>query len=712
MADLTLAPATPSAASVVLGATSAFTAADDTDSEVAAKFVQFPVSHFTGGLAPVRNIPPDQASNSAVSAAGDVSVSAGGTVTLAGMTDALDAWNLIEVDALVGTGSANTDRWESYLVPAARIGAASAPVNIQVSGVAAARVSLWRSGTNDANITVSASGTAATVRFWRLSAAAGQNVPDTSAALREWTGSTTFASAQLAVRAYRLWVSLIDDNAGNDPLTSPGAWDLIGPTPVASWAVDDDPDKPAPAAKLGIVPGSIERPSGHELPAVEQVDYDAAATTLPAAVLTPLTFSPWPEHVHLEIKASVSSSGIAPDLVLDLRAADGTAVSSRATVETDGQYRYHRLQIIDPDTDAGPVSVTLESVVTDIGVQGGSGTYSLDFRDVLGFRGTSTAARLIASVAEQIIAPPIEEPDMGITQAEAIALINQLVPAAQRIPPLAGHGGALVRAAADASAVHLVQPETIAATVTAAWAQPGQDPPAGLQDVRIVQHGSRTAFARPTQPWRWSIENRLTGDNQFDRTRIELAVLETGGALPSQTDVTAWWEQVFGGGTARIRLATDTDGAGVDAVAERPLQLPDGSSNYWNIVIALSAAVAIPNDVQLNLTSAQLPVEFSHLAADTDIEADTLDFTALAVSQVGRVARIALPGSGALLPDFPGAGQRDGKIVAFVGDDEDWHGPGDFSAAGAVSDSDVILLGQAGRLRRLTVAELKTALGV
>jgi len=490
MADLTLAPATPTSSSVLLGGTSAFTAADDTDTEVADKFVQFAASHFLGvGLSPTRIVPPDHATNSAVDAAGDVTVTADGSVTLAGLTAQLPDWYLLEIDARTGSITSNPHRWESYIVRKAAAGGPSAPLVIQVSGVAGQRVSVETAGTGGADVTARAYGAAATLRLWRLGPAAGQAAPagQGGEAPAPWDEKATYRAQQLAVRSFRLWVSKIDDNTGLDPLTTPAAWDLVGPTQVADWAVDDDPDKPAPAAKLGIVPGSIERPDGHTLPTVEQFDYDAAETQLPEAVLTPLRFDPWPEHVHIEAKASVSSSGIAPDLVLDLRAADGAVVSSRATVETDGQYRYHRLQIIDPETDAGPVSVTLESVVTDIGVQGGSGTYSLDFRDVLGFRGTSTAARLIASIAEQIIAPQQpEEEDVGITQTEAIALINQLVPPAQRIPALAGHGGGLVTVADDASAVHLVQPATIRDDVTASWAQPGQTKPVGTDSHPLV----------------------------------------------------------------------------------------------------------------------------------------------------------------------------------------------------------------------------------
>ncbi|MCY4121254.1 MAG: hypothetical protein OXG72_10085, partial [Acidobacteria bacterium] len=688
---------------MVLGGTSAFTSADDTDTEVSQKFVQFPLASLRGSLAPTQLVPPDQASNNAVNAAGDVTVASNGSVALVGLTAALPDWFLFEIDARSGSITSNPHRWESYAVPKARIGAASDPLVIQVSGVAGNRVSLELSGGSNANVTARAYGSQAIMRFFSLTPSApgrqsGEGFGDEGVAA--WEAERTFARDAIAEHANRLWLSLQDDNLGNEPA------DLFGS--LSPWWVPlDNRDASAIDAALGnvpltsdpsvhgwlghvvegdnIVPGSIERPSGHALPDVDQFDYDAAdADALPAAVLTPLAFDPWPEHVHIEIKASVSSSGIAPDLVLDLRDAQGAIVSSRATVETDGVYRYHRLQIIDPATDAGPVSLTLESVVTREGVQGGSGTYSLDFRDVLGFRGTSPVARLIASIAESIIAPPeAEEEDMGITQAEAIALINQLVPPAQRIPALAGHGGAITRAADDASAIHLVQPGTIADDVTAGWAQPGQAPPAGLDDVRIVQHGARTAFARPTQNWHWSIENRLTGNNQFDRTQIELAIVQTDSSLPSQADVTAWWEALFGGGTAKVRLASDTNGAGVDAVADRPVRLPSGSANYWNTVIRLSAGVTIPGNVQLNVTSSSLPVEFSHLAADTDIAADTLDFTALTVEQVGRVARIALPGSGALLPVFPGSGQRDGKIVAFVGDTVDWRGTYDFAAAAA-----------------------------
>ena len=339
---------------------------------------------------------------------------------------------------------------------------------------------------------------------WNEAAGAGtrgEDTPPPGSGIAPWTADAAYPNNALALHDGRIWRSLQDANTGNEPaaaLNTLNAW--WQPTDHRDATTIDSALGAAPGADSSItswlsdlrngnniIPGDIGRPAGHELPDVEQFDYDADETRLPMAVLTPLTFDPWPEHVHLEIKASVSSAGIAPDLVLDLRDSNGNIVSSRATVETDGQYRYHRLQIIDPTTDPGAVSVTLEAVVTDIGVQGGSGTYSLDFRDVLGFKGTSTAARLIATIAEHIIAPPQEEdPDMGITQAEAIALINQLVPPAQRVPALAGHGGALPRVSDDASALHLVQPETIADDVTAEWAQPGKPQPAGSGTTPLV----------------------------------------------------------------------------------------------------------------------------------------------------------------------------------------------------------------------------------
>lgn len=221
-----------------------------------------------------------------------------------------------------------------------------------------------------------------------------------------------------------------------------------------------------------LEPGYIERAQGHDFPDTVSVQWQSGEVP-PVTILSPLTFvKPVVPGmiIGLEIVATGGGGGIAPVLTMDLRNSDGEVISTAITVERTGELGYHQLEVT--DRTVGPVTLALE------GVDGSdSGAFTIEIVDVLAFTGTGSAARLIAQVADRIINLGEGAPEMGITSDEAIALINQLVPAAQRIPPLAGHGSALAQVAPDASAVHLVQPTTIADSVTAAWAQPGQDRP-------------------------------------------------------------------------------------------------------------------------------------------------------------------------------------------------------------------------------------------
>lgn len=221
-----------------------------------------------------------------------------------------------------------------------------------------------------------------------------------------------------------------------------------------------------------LEPGYIERAQGHDFPDTVNVQWKSGEVP-PVTILSPLTFvKPVVPGmiIGLEIVATGGGGGIAPVLTMDLRNSDGEVISTAITVERTGELGYHQLEVT--DRTVGPVTLALE------GVDGSdSGAFTIEIVDVLAFTGTGSAARLIAQVADRIINLGEGAPEMGITSDEAIALINQLVPAAQRLPPLAGHGSALAQVAPDASAVHLVQPTTIADSVTATWAQPGQERP-------------------------------------------------------------------------------------------------------------------------------------------------------------------------------------------------------------------------------------------
>ena len=194
--------------------------------------------------------------------------------------------------------------------------------------------------------------------------------------------------------------------------------------------------------------GYIERAQGHDLPDSLVVEW-GAGTVPPVLILSPLEFErPIARGmtVGLEISATGGGGGLRPTLTVDLRAPDGTVISERATLNADGETEYLLLDV----TTAAPVAtarLNLEGI-------GGSdnGGFDITIRDVLGFTGTSRRAQLTALLIDRMNNLQ-EVRDMGITQAEAVELINQLVPPAQRVPLPAGHGGQIVAANAAGEAL-------------------------------------------------------------------------------------------------------------------------------------------------------------------------------------------------------------------------------------------------------------------
>ena len=217
-----------------------------------------------------------------------------------------------------------------------------------------------------------------------------------------------------------------------------------------------------------IVPGVIERPTGPELPADRDVDWvngRIAATDL----FDGLTFGEQPDHVSIEMQVKAAGGGTAPVIRMALVTPDGDVASNHIIIDADGKVRYYEFEV---EEDVGSYGLVIDTQTdgTD------SGTVTFHSIDILGFAGSSPAARLVAQVADRLINID-KELDVGITQEEAINLINQLVPPEQRIPPLAGHGGTLVVVAKDASGIHLVDPSSISEQVAASWAQPGDPEP-------------------------------------------------------------------------------------------------------------------------------------------------------------------------------------------------------------------------------------------
>ncbi|MDE2986672.1 MAG: hypothetical protein OXT70_01295 [Chloroflexota bacterium] len=194
---------------------------------------------------------------------------------------------------------------------------------------------------------------------------------------------------------------------------------------------------------LEVRPGIIERAAGHELPAVHTVEWDAG-TVPPVLILSPLSFGEPIQVgmvVGIEIDAIGGGGGQPPPLTIDLRDPDGGLISTQARFASTAISKPEFVELVITAPQGSPaVSATLN--VEGVGGTD-AGAIEIEIRDVLGFTGSSKAARLVAMIADRLIAL---EADMGITQAEAITLINSLIPAAQRPPSPAGHGGQLLAA--------------------------------------------------------------------------------------------------------------------------------------------------------------------------------------------------------------------------------------------------------------------------
>jgi len=159
-----------------------------------------------------------------------------------------------------------------------------------------------------------------------------------------------------------------------------------------------------------------------------------------------------------------------------------------------------------------------------------------------------------------------------------------------------------------------------------------------IDHVRVVQHGARTDFAAPPSGWTWDIENHLTGNDQRDPRHISLAA--TGGATPDSAQ--AWWQQVFQGGTARIRLKSDSSGAGVEVTCDAPARGIKQGQPFYLFDLILSDDLSVT--AATGQTTAQLPVEFSFLRADVAVIADTFDIEGATItSPQPNVAKIVLP---------------------------------------------------------------------
>ena len=226
--------------------------------------------------------------------------------------------------------------------------------------------------------------------------------------------------------------------------------------PPTEWELSRTPDDPEPDGTESVVlvpPAAGAAPTTAPLPAVAGWGLAAGDIwrpegTLPSeAHLNPAATSlPWPidtwdfgdgalQHIVVEVAAT----GGPTTLTADWRDSGGAVVTDRQSLEDDGETRYVEFALA--GQASGRLAMHIEAV------QGG-GEVDIRVSEVLAFAGTERPARLVAMIADKIFDIG---GSMGITTQEAIALIDRLVPPAQRIGALTGHGGELVAVAADES---------------------------------------------------------------------------------------------------------------------------------------------------------------------------------------------------------------------------------------------------------------------
>ena len=301
-----------------------------------------------------------------------------------------------------------------------------------------------------------------------------------------WAADRSWVEGELCLYGLAIWEALEDIPAEQAAPGDHHFWAAV--TPLISGISDASSANVHKALRVNhggftedmafdaapsIIPGVIERPVGVELPADKAIDWVDGALTGAVDVFSGIAFDEQPDHVMLEVQAVNKGGGsLAPVLRLVLVDEHRQQASEYQILDADDKVRYYEFEVT---RDSATYDLVAE---THTAASGGSGTVTLHSLDLLGFTGTSEAGRLVAMIADKIINQD-KERDMGITQAEAIELINQLVPPAQRVPPVTGKALNLVRSNQTADGLELIDPGVIADSVTAEWAQPGKDEPAG-----------------------------------------------------------------------------------------------------------------------------------------------------------------------------------------------------------------------------------------
>lgn len=276
-------------------------------------------------------------------------------------------------------------------------------------------------------------------------------------AVTTWSADRSWAEGALTLYGLSIWEAL-EDIAANQ--AAPGdhhLWAAV--TPLISGIddassanlhaalrvdhggiVEDIVLDPSPAIQVG----NIERPIGAEFPNDMSIDWDNGRIVTPTDIATDLEFDEQPDHIVVEVQAVIAGGGgKAPTVRLVLYDEDGVQASNFEMLNPDDKVRYYEFEI---ERDSDTYTLAAENVTDG----SDSGLITLHSIDILGFTGTSKAARLIAMISDKLDNLD-KENIVSLTTQDVIDQINALVPPAQRVPALTDHGGEAVTVKADES---------------------------------------------------------------------------------------------------------------------------------------------------------------------------------------------------------------------------------------------------------------------
>ena len=292
---------------------------------------------------------------------------------------------------------------------------------------------------------------------YRGAPTAGAPGDESGDAITPWSADRSWAEGALTLYGLSIWEALEDIDANQ---AAPGVHHLwAAVTPLISGVddassanlhaalrvnhgglVEDIVLDPSPAIEVGV----IERPIGAEFPNDMSIPWDDGRIVTPTDIATNLEFDEQPDHVLVEVQAVVSGGGgLGPTVRLVLYDEDGVQASNFEMLNPDDKVRYYEFEI-ERDSDTYTLAAENATDGSD------SGLITLHSIDILGFTGTSKAARLIAMISDKLDNLD-KENIVSLTTQDVIDQINALVPPAQRVPALTDHGGEAVTVKADES---------------------------------------------------------------------------------------------------------------------------------------------------------------------------------------------------------------------------------------------------------------------